>query len=300
MKSRDEMRTDYGIETHNASSDNLAWGTRIMDQFHRRLLAAHNWPFKNRLRTATTVADTDFVDLPYGMLQVESVFVTVSDTRYSPTPVKSRQQWDELHYSSYSSDIPEYWFQYNDQIGLWPTPASAGNVISINGRVRVPDLTLADYETGTVDIITNGDETVTGSGTTWTTPMGGRWLRIDQGDTAAASGDGIWYEIDSVTSATELELVRPYGGASLTTGAAASYTIGQMTLLPEDYHDLPVIYAAERYWLKEQDARADAFRITRLEIMSNMMKTYGVNDLSMVIDDGRENEIVNPNNFITL
>ena len=250
MKSFTELRTDYGVDTKNTSAANLTYGTRIFNDWHRRLLAMADWPFLHRLRTLNTEASTTFINLPHDVDQVESVFVTVSSTRYNPIPAPSREFWDRLHYSSYTSDIPEYWFIYNGQLGLWPKPATASNVISLNCKIRVIDLNTADYTTGTIDIVTNGDETFTGSGTTWTSPMAGRWLRITHSDTAASAGDGLWYEISSITSGTVFEAVRKYGGTSLTTGASASYTIGQMPLLPETFHDLPGLYAAFRYWSK--------------------------------------------------
>ena len=273
-----------------------------MNDFHRRLISKAAWPFLHKLRTATTVASTSFVDLPYDVDLVESVFVTVSSTRYNPKPAPNRAFWDRLHYSSYNSDIPEYWYVYNGQIGLWPEPSSSSNVISINAQVRAVDLNIADYTTGNIDIITNGSGAVTGAGSpAWTTPMAGRWLRVTNSDVAASSGDGHWYEITSIDSATTLTLARDYGGTSLTTGATAAYTMGMMPLLPEAYHDLPELYGAFRYWTKEKDnTRASTFKALLNEGMTDLMTSYGMNDLSMVVDDGRDDFIINPNLTVTL
>ncbi len=300
MKSYTTSRNLYGVDTKNTSTVNLSYGDQMMNDFHRRTLAAADWPFLHKLRTATTEASTTFVNLPHDIDQVESVFVTVNSTRYTPIPAPSREFWDELHYTSQNSDIPTYWFIYDGQIGLWPQPSSSGNIISINAKIRVSDINIADYTTGTVDIITNGDATITGSSTVWTSPMAGRWIRTTHSDTAASSGDGLWYEISSITSGTELETVRTYGGTSLVTAAAASYIIGMMPLLPEAFHDLPEIYGAFRYWSKENDKRADVFKSLLTEGLSNLFTTYGLNDLSMVIDDGEFRDLLNPNLTITL
>ena len=301
MKSYTQLRTDYGVDTKNTSTANLTYGDGKMNDFHRRLLAKANWPFLHRLRTADTEASTTFVDLPYDVDQVESVFVTVSGTRYNPKPAPSREFWDKLHYSTYTSDIPEYWFVYDGQIGLWPQPTTAGNVISMNAKIRVQDLNVADYTAGTVDVITSGSGAVVGAGTTWTSPMVGRWLRVTHSDTAASSGDGIWYEISAVGSTTALTLKRNYGGTSLTTGAGASYTIGMMPLLPEAYHDLPGLYAAYKYWEKEKDSRASGFKNALAEGMAAFFETYAVDDLSMVVDDGISiDSFINPNLTVTL
>ncbi|MBI5732631.1 hypothetical protein HY967_01585 [Candidatus Jorgensenbacteria bacterium] len=300
MKSYTTLRTAYGVDTKNTATANLTKGDEWMNDFHRRLLAKADWPFLHRLRTATTVASTTFVNLPYDMDQVESVFVTVSSTRYDPKPAPSRRFWDQLHYTTVTSDTPEYWFIYNGQIGLWPRPTTAGNTISINGKVRVIDLSVADYTTGTITTTstTSAVTTVTGSSTVWTAQMGGRWMRITYINTAN-TGDGVWYEISSVASATSLTLVRPYGGTAITAGSAA-YTLGQMPLLPEAFQDLPEIYAAYRYWSKEKDERAAEFKTMYQEGVTSLFSTYGVNDLSMVLDDGEDRSIINPNLTINL
>src|SRR3990167_9150868 len=115
MKSYTNLRTAYGVDTKNTATANLTKGDEWMNDYHRRLLAKADWPFLHRLRTATTVASTTFVNLPYDIDQVESVFVTVSDTRHTPKPAPSREFWDQLHYNTYNSDIPEYLFVYNGQ-----------------------------------------------------------------------------------------------------------------------------------------------------------------------------------------
>src|SRR3990167_1053868 len=297
MKSYTTLRNLYGVDTKNTSSANLSYGDEIMNDFYRKLLSKADWPFLHRLRTVNTVVSTTFVNLPYDVDLVESVFVTVSSTRHNPKPSPSRRHWDKLHYSSYTSDIPEYWFVYNGQIGLWPKPASSNNVISINARIKPVDINIANYTTGNIDIITNGSVSVTGAGSpAWTTPMTGRWLRVTHSNTAASSGDGQWYEISSIDSSTTLTLIRKYGGTSLTTGAAAAYIIGQMPLLPEAFQDLPELYGAYRYWMKEKDKiRLDEFKSLLTNSLSELLSSYGINDLSLILDDGLDDIIINPN-----
>lgn len=246
--------------------------------------------------TVTIAVHSNTQALPYDIDLVETVAVIDGSTRYSPMPAPSKKFWDELHYSTQTSDTPQYWWIENGRIAIWPRQATSGNIILITGKIRVPDLNIADYTTGNIDIITNGSVSVTGAGSpAWTTPMAGRWIRVTHSNTAASSGDHEWYEIISVASATTFTLGRPYGGRSLTTGAAAAYTMGQMPLLPEAYHDLPEIYGAYRYWLKEGDTRADSFKELLKDGLSQLFTSYSINDTSMVVDDGSEDFIVNPN-----
>jgi len=246
---------------------------------------------------------SSFQPLPYDIDQVESVYVMVGTTRYDPKPAPSRRFWDQLNSSVQTSDAAQYWFVDEGKIALWPRQSSDGNIIHVHGKVRAPDLNVADYTTGNIDVITNGSIAVTGAGSpAWTTPMAGRWIRVTHSNTAVSSGDGQWYEITSVTAATTLTIGRPYGGRTLATGGAASYTIGQMPLLPEAYHDLPWIYAAWRYWLKERDAdRASGFKELLLQGQNDLFSAYGVNDTSMVLDDGEGGStMINPNLTVTI
>lgn len=300
MKSYLTLRTAYGVDTKNTSSANLTKGDEWMNDFHRKILSKADWPFLHRLRTATTVASTTFVNLPYDMDLVESVFVTVGTTRYTPKPSPSRAHWDQLHYNVQTSDIPEWWFVYNGQIGLWPRPASSSNVISLDGKIRVIDLNVTDYTTGNITTVaTSGaTTTVTGSTTVWTAQMVGRWIRITYAD-SALSGDGEWYEIASRTADTSITLVRPYGGTALA-AASATYAIGMMPLLPEAFHDLPEIYASWRYWSKEKDTRAKTFKEMLDEGVKDLFTAYGYSDLSMVLDNGDDRVLINPNLTISL
>lgn len=297
MKSYTTLRTDYGIDTKNTNSANLTWGDRIMNDFHRRLLAKADWPFLHRLRTATTVASTTFVNLPYDVDMVESVFVTIGTTRHNPRPAPSRAFWDKLHYSVQTSDIPEYWFVYNGQIGLWPRPASSSNTISINAKIKPIDLNTADITSSTITTLANGSAALTVSAGL-TAQMVGFWIRPTF-STTANTGDGQWYEFSAIGGATTATLVRNYGGVSIAAGTAAC-TIAQMPLLPSAYHDLPEIYAAYRYWMKEKDSRSNDFLSLLTNGVSELFSNYGFNDLSMVIDDGEDRELINPNLAISL
>ena len=251
--------------------------------------------------THTVKISDRFIPLAYDVDLVETVAVDVDGTIYTPTHAPSKAFWDKLWYTNQVSDTPQYWFAYDGKFGLWPRPATSGNVIELHTKIRVPDLNIADYTTGNIDIITNGSPKVTGAGSpAWTTPMVGRWLRVTHSNTAASSGDGEWYRIEAVESSTVLYLARNYGGRSLTTGAAAAYTMGHMSALPEAFHDLPELHAAFRYWSKEKDDRATAFKAMRDEGIAELAKAYSIDDLSLVIDDGEDGLILNPNLLVSL
>lgn len=310
MKSFTVGRNLYGILTKNTSTANLTLGDQIANDDYRAICSVRDWPFLERTRTLTTKADTQAYNLPYDCDRVREVAVIVDDSRYTPRLSPSQRHWDDLNDSDFTSDIPEWYYVFNGQVNLWPTPATAGNTINVTQKTRVIDLSIADYTTGNITTTStiSGVTTVTGSGTTWTAQMVGRYIRITLSDTAN-TGDGVWYEIASVPSTTTLTLVRVYGGTDITAGSA-DYTIGQMPLLPEAYHELPWIFAAGKYWQKENDSRGETFLnyhgnfgqggMLPTGRIADLVKEWSSSTTEMVIDDGGDDSMLNPNLTISI
>lgn len=300
MRSYTAGRNQYGVWAKNTSTAGLTDGDNVANNLYRHICAMKDWPFLEKLRTVTTTASTQFTTLPYDCDQVREISVIpVSQTiRYTPQLSPSKKHWDELNLVTFTSDIPQWYFIYQGQVGLWPTPASTGNTIYVNQKTRVIDLSIADYTSGTITAVTNGATTVTGSGTTWTAQMVGRYIQIAYSNTAN-TGDGIWYEISAVASATSLTLTRAYGSTSIAAGGAA-YIIGQMPLLPEAFHDTPWKGAAAQYWKKEVDERGETFQKDYDIDIKDLIRTYSSATTDMVIDNGEDFNIINPNLTVRL
>lgn len=300
MKSYTAGRNQYGKWTKNTSSTNLTDGDLAANDIYRHICAMKDWPFLERLRTLTTTASTQFMNLPYDCDQVREIAVIpVGQTiRYTPKLSPSREHWDNLNLVSFTSDIPQWYFVFAGQVGLWPSPASTGNTVNVTQKSRVIDLTRADYTTGTITTLAAAGTTVNGSGTAWSAAMVGRYINITATD-AANAGDGLWYEISSVASATSLTLVRAYGGTAISAGSAA-YTIGQMPLLPESFQDTPWKGAAAIYWDKESDSRAKPFHEGYDTDIKNLVTAWSAPTTDMVVDYGTRDEIINPNLTIRL
>lgn len=298
-KSYTEGRNLYGVLTKNSSTANLSLGDQTANDLYRSICAMRDWPFLERLRTLTTVASQQFYALPYDTDFVREIAVIISSTRYTVKLCPDRKFWDELNLSSFTSDIPEWYFVFNNQIGLWPTPATAGNTINVTQKTKVINLEIADYTTGEVSAVVNGATTVTGSTTLWTSQMVGRYIRITQSN-AVKTGDGLWYEIASVTSNTALELSKAYGGSTIAAGSSA-YTIGQMPLLHESLHFLPWIGAAANYWQIEKDERGATFQAKYDGGLAQLLNPNASPTTDMVIDDGLDDDnMINPNLTIQL
>lgn len=305
MKSYSTLRGLFGSLANNSSTTNLTLGDQLINDAYRSICASQDWDFLQKTATASTVASTQFYDLPFDCDKVMDVKITNGTTVYSPEEVGSRDLWDRINSTTSVTAVePIYWFVFNNQLGFYPAPSSAiTNGITFTYRQRVADLNVADYSTGTVDAVTNGSTTVTGSGTTWTSPMAGRWIRITKSNTAASAGDHMWYQISSVTNSTTLVLARAYNGTTLSAGAGAAYLIGQMPIFPEAFQTLPVYRALKIYFTSIQPEANQAAMYDRLYDvdLEKMKDDYGSRTLSPVLTPsmgGRD--IVNPNLTISL
>lgn len=200
-------------------------------------------------------------DLGTYISKLTNMTVTIGQLKYQPIPVMTRQDWDLINTLPYNSDIPAYFFIYNNQVNIFPIPATTGYIISFNYKTRVPDLTYAwnadwsawtpgntplDYANGTIGM-TQGSTAVTGSGTSWGTtgklPTGvDLTFALLYLKATPPKGDGYWYQIQSFTSDITLTLINPVVNAP-NIASGASYVIGQLPLLFEDFQ-LAIVYGA--------------------------------------------------------
>lgn len=304
MKTYTGLRTLFGTLTNNTSASNLTLGDELINDSHRRTCSERDWDFLQKSATASTVASTQFYNLPYDYDSLIDVTVTIGTMQYVPVEAKSKIDWDLLNETTnFTSNTPEYYFIYNGQIGFWPIPASStSNAITYNYRRKVVDLSIADYATGTVDVITNASTTVTGSGTSWNASMIGKFLRVTPSATATSNGDGFWYEITAVASATSLTIKKAYQGTSLTTGASAAYIIGQTPFVPEPYHDMLVYDAASVFYssINPDATRAELFSAKAGDLLKKLRADHGNKTTDPSIHDAKQRAILNPNLFITI
>lgn len=250
MKTLTSYTTDVPRIINNSASDNISWGLEVIMDSIRTLVTKYY--FNERTYTVPTIASTQFYNLPPQVKKLINVTVTIGSVVWQPKECPSRQMWDSLNVIQFNQDYPSYFFVYNGQVGIYPTPASNGNTITLNYKTRIEDLTMADVTdvtSGATLAITTNTAAVTASGAAFKQWMAGNWLRVNHNATDANNGDNQWYQIDTVTDSTHLVLKNKYTGASVTAG---TFTIGQVSILPEDYQDLPlyrmgIIYYTTRF-----------------------------------------------------
>lgn len=251
--------------------------------------------------TAITTIGVQSYPIPATVSKIKNDTITIGQLQYTPAPVQSIQEWTMLNALPYTSDIPNYFYIYNNQVNFWPIPSSSGNIITFNYKSRVPDLSFEDYSTGTLSSIAVGDNTITGTATSWNT-TGTYPLNTDLSffnlnlKIAPPKGDGLWYPIQKFTSDTEVYLTMPMQNAPSAT--ATSYTIGQLPLLQEDFHDM-LVYGALTVYFSSIVRDSDKYKMfqalydQRLELLEAYAGSKSVN-----VDLGPQPVPNNPNLYI--
>lgn len=260
MKTYTQLVNSFLTHTNNRSSENQTYGGDQINTSIKARLGEEDWIFLEKTATDSTVASQTSYTLPADFAQMRTVTVQQGSTIWPLIEAPSRQSWNNINVISYTSDIAQNYYILGGTILLYPTPASSGNTITYNYKKRVPQLSATDYTTGTV-AISNDGTTVTGSGTTFTSDMVGRYIMTT---------DGYWYEITAFGSATSLTIGTPYLGADIT---GATYTIGQLSPIPDAYEEMPVYDSVADYFTRQGNfEKAKGFREIADDLL-NKMKT---------------------------
>lgn len=289
MKSFNTLYSYAASITNNASSTTLTLLKQFINDSQRLLMQSFDLYTSEKSTTATTVASQQAYYLPADCYKLNDVTVAVGTYTYRPREITSRIDWDNINLQTFTSDYPSWYFVYNEQVLFYPTPSSNGNTITYNYKKKVKDMSAADYTTGTITTLANGGTAVTGSGTTWTAAMVGRYFKVD--------ADGFWYEITAVGSATTLTIKRVYMGTSIAAGTSA-YTIGEMPSVPEAYHEALALRAVALYFKQQNDlVRARTYEEMYDAEEAKMRADYSSKTTDVSVDSMGTSRQINPNWF---
>lgn len=267
--------------------------------------ATITWSVGLTATTTTAISTLGVQDytIPANISKIKDDTINVGQLKYLTKEIKTRAEWDTVNFLPYNSDIPNYYFIYNGKLSIFPIPSTTGNIITINYKTRVPDLTFSDVSGGKIDTagMVVGSTSVTGTGTTWTTtdafPSNTNLSFFNLFIAATPpNGDGIWYPISQFNSDTSLTLSSPVINAPNITNTT-SYIIGQLPLLSEDFHDMLVYGALKVYYNSivpdaKRFAEYDALYQERLRLLEDYAGTKSVD-----VDLGNVPQAVNPNLF---
>lgn len=267
--------------------------------------------------TVLTTAGVQDYAIPASISKITSTYIQIGQLRFVPVPIQTRVDWDRVNFLPYSSDIVNYAYIYNGKVKFWPIPSTTGDIIQFNYKARTPDFsflfqtngsawvagtTPSDYIVGTITPPAVGATSVTGASTSWNTtgsfPLNvdvtyfNLYFRID-----TPKGDGLWYPIAQFNSDTSLTLATPIQNQP-TTASGATYSIGQMPILQEDFHSM-IIYGLplQTYFssIVENESKFKQFSGLHQEAATRLEDYAGTKFVN--IDLEAEPVLSNPNNF---
>ena len=263
MKSYQTMYVDIQnqmFDTTNSGAGLLLTKQWINNSIHRRVNDQRSLVFLEKAGTIITQQAQQFYPLPNDYGKLIRISIAIGSTLYSPAEAPTKLFWDRLNYigqANFQSQVPYFFYIQgspgNQQIGIYPTPSTQNYTINFYYQSKPRALTQDDYTTGTIyntttvnagTIVVNGITTTSAgatqiSGTTtgagavaWNSSMVGDWIKLDE-----PTGDGFWYQIATATAPGTIVLTQPYQGATVVNGAV-TYTIGEMSAIPEGYEDI--------------------------------------------------------------
>ncbi len=209
--------------------------------------------FAGIISTTITTSGVSTYALPANVSKTKTATINVGQLVYTAAPVQSIQEWTKLNALPYTAEIVAYFFIYNGFINFWPIPSNTGDLVTFYCQIRVPDMSIADYTTGTLSGLSAGSNLVTGVGTTWNT-VGGFPTNTDlipmnlYLKANLPQGDGLPYLIERFESDTSLTLYKAFSSVPNSAGTVSNYSIGQYPLLYEDFHDILVYWALRIYY----------------------------------------------------
>lgn len=215
-----------------SSSAIIAFFNRALQTRYQDALSAFSSWKNQQTQTTSTVIGQQYYSYPPGVINVEAATLQNGTIVYPIKVVNSQEEWNYINqYPNTNTIIPQFIFPRQYDFGVWPVP-SAVQTLTLNFIYTTPPLNQADYVTGTVSV-TNGSQSVTSSGATFTTTMIGRQFVIT--DSSGYPTD-YWYKITGVNTGTNVLTLQSYFEG--TSASGQNYIVGQVPELPSEAHIL--------------------------------------------------------------
>lgn len=249
-----------------------------INQGAHKINAAMNRYFTRKSKTADLVADQQYYQLPPDAIKPMGVVATVdsSSEKYPLKQIRSETEWRAINSNTQTGNwITFYFVRGSDEIGLYPIPSdTVTDGLEVYYAPRDRDLSQADFSDGTVTV-SEGDATVTHSGTGFTSAMVGRAFKVTDGS------DGHAYRVASLTNSSTIELEEPYIGIS---GSGKSFKIGETYVFPDEFHDAPIDYALARFFEQADNENRAAYHLSKFDAAKEKAKEeYASSSTSMLI-----------------
>lgn len=273
-----------------SDSANLAKFKRDMNVGASKFLANLGREYNRHSRYTDLISGQQFYQMPEDAFKLKELIVSTGSYRPPMEQIPDEFAWNMMNMLSITGQPTHYWIRGNKEFGLYPTPANTiTDGIELVFSPRHVEMTHEDVtseSTTTTVQVSSGSVTVTNSGTIFTPDMVGQWFQNTDGS------DENWYQIASYVNTSNITLENYYQGNSKGT---ATFRIGQVMDLPEEYLEAPVDYAMYRHYLRRGDAnKAAEFKALWQDGLDGAKNTYGNPTESQVIAAEPQFRIYNP------
>jgi hypothetical protein len=240
-----------------------------------KLLAALGREYNRKARFTDLVADQQFYQFSEDAHKLKEVIVSSGGWDVPLEQIPNEHMWRMMNMTNVVGQPTHFFVKGYDEVGLYPIPsANVTDGIELVFSPRHVEMTQDDYTTPGTLTVTNGSQTVTGSGTTFTSKLVGQWLQTTDGT------DGNWYKVQTFNSTTSLTLENYYQGTS---GAAKTFRIGQTVDIPEEFAEAPSDYACHRFYLRRDPIKAKDFLSLFQAALDTAREQYGTTTDQAVI-----------------
>ena len=222
------------------------------------------------------VQNAGIYQAPEDMILGDAIYFYQGTQRFALEEIKNVNEWD-VNTQNPTTGRPQYfrWIS-NDLFQVYPAPDanySGGGEIRYLSRAK--PLSQTDYTNGTV-AVTHGQNTVVGTGTTWTSALVGRFLRLADGN-----DDTNYYRVTSVTDNTHLTVENNFDGA---TQSGKNYLIGEQPNIPQEYHFALISKGLHRYFRARRDRNLATEYLADFNLVASQAGAdYSGSDVSAVI-----------------
>lgn len=241
-----------------------------------KFLAALGREYNRHSRFTDLIANQQYYQLPEDAQKLKEIVVSTGSYRPPMEQIPDEFAWNMMNMLTITGQPSHFWVRGNNEFGLYPTPSNtlAAGIEMVFSPKHI-EMTQNDFVTGTVAVAQNST-TLTHSATGFTAKMVGQWFQNTDGS------DENWYQIASFTSTSVLELGNEYQGDTVT---AATFRIGQVMDLPEEYLEGPIDYSMYRHYLRRGDTnKAADFKALFQDAVDMAKETYGNTTDSQVVN----------------
>ena len=288
MKTFENLYTDFTTITKDDSAANIAFGKQLINDTHKSICGMADFTFLDDEMYGTSVASQASYRLPpnYQPNSLTTCYILQGDIKYFPEEVHSTEEFERLALDTATASYPQYFCVYNDYINFYPLPVDTSWTIYIKYRQMCQEMSADDYDASTITATLNS-RIVAGAATTFTVAMQGRWIKLP---------DGIWYRIQTYASAISISLEKTYEG---TTTAGASYTIGEIPIVPDGFQDLLVYKPLEHYFMMTGEEKRSTFYKNLYDMGIRDLKSRFLSRSSNQVFTQSNKQVINPNDFPT-